>query len=68
MRLFSARRLAGRRVTKRKISAVCRVCYNEFRGRLGSNRCPRCRKEDERHKVQREKLKKNLPFYLKTWS
>ncbi len=54
------------RLTKKKITTVCRDCDNEFRGRLGSNRCPRCRKEDEQHKAQREMLKKNLPFYLKT--
>ena len=63
MRPSSARRLDERRATKKTITTVCRVCYNEFRGRLGSNSCPLCRKEDERRKAQREMLKKNLPFY-----
>ena len=51
---------------KKAVQAVCRVCGNDFRGQAGSYRCPRCKEEDQRYKLHREKLKKSLPFYLKT--
>jgi Zn finger protein HypA/HybF involved in hydrogenase expression len=55
-----------RQMTRKTIQAVCRICRNDFRGQAGSYRCPRCKQEDQRYKAQREKLKKRLPFYLKT--
>jgi rubrerythrin len=55
-----------RQNTKKAVQAVCRVCGNDFRGQAGSYRCPRCKEEDQRYKAHREKLKKSLPFYLKT--
>jgi rubrerythrin len=55
-----------RQMTKKTIRAVCRICNNDFRGQAGSYRCPRCKQEDQRYKAHREKLKKRLPFYLKT--
>jgi rubrerythrin len=51
---------------KKTVQAVCRVCGNDFRAQAGSYRCPRCKEEDRRYKAHREKLKKSLPFYLKT--
>ncbi len=50
---------------KKTVQAVCRICGNSFRGQAGSYRCPRCKKEDQRYKAQRKKLRRNLPFYLK---
>ena len=55
-----------RQITRKTIQAVCRICGNAFRGQAGTYRCPRCKEEDQRHKSHREKLKKSLPFYLKT--
>ena len=34
-------------------------------GQAGSYRCPRCKKEDQKYKAQRKKLRRSLPFYLK---
>lgn len=45
---------------------VCRDCGNQFRGQTGSYRCPECRKKEIRYKQQREKMRRSLPFYLKT--
>lgn len=52
-------------MSKKEVLSVCRICGNDFRGQSGSYRCPRCKKEDQRYKAQREKLRKRLPFYLK---
>jgi rubrerythrin len=51
---------------KKSIQSVCRVCGNGFRGQAGSYRCPRCKENDERYKLHREKLKKSLSSYLRT--
>ena len=53
-------------MAKKKVQTVCRICGNSYYGQAGSYRCPRCREEDQRYKAHRERLKKNLPFYLKT--
>ena len=53
-------------MTKKTVQTVCRICGNAFRGQAGSYRCPRCKENDQRYKLHREKLKKSLPFYLKT--
>ncbi len=45
---------------------VCRTCGNDFKGRSGAYRCPRCRKKEQQYKAQREKLRRSLPYYLKT--
>jgi rubrerythrin len=55
-----------RQMTKKTALAVCRVCGNDFRAQVGTYRCPRCKEEDQKYKTHREKLKKSLPFYLKT--
>jgi rubrerythrin len=55
-----------RQMTKKTVTTVCRICSNAFRGQAGSYRCPRCKEDDQRYKAHREKLKKSLPFYLKT--
>jgi rubrerythrin len=55
-----------RQTTKKTVQTVCRICGNAFRGQAGSYRCPRCKENDQRYKLHREKLKKSLPFYLKT--
>jgi len=52
-------------MAKKTVQTVCRICGENFRGQTGSYRCPRCKKEDQRYKAHREKLKKSLPFYLK---
>jgi len=53
-------------MAKKTVQTVCRICGNAFRGQAGSYRCTRCKQEDARYKAHREKLKKSLPFYLKT--
>ncbi len=53
-------------MSKKSIMNVCRTCGKDFHGEPGSLRCPRCKKEDERYKAQREKLRRGLPYYLKT--
>ena len=53
-------------MTKKTVKSVCRVCGNDFRGQAGTYRCARCKEDDQRYKAHREKLKKSLPFYLKT--
>lgn len=45
---------------------VCRDCGSQFRGQTGSYRCPDCRKKEIQYKQQREKMRRSLPFYLKT--
>jgi rubrerythrin len=51
---------------KKITSNVCRYCGNVFRGHSGSYRCPSCKKKEEQYKAQREKMRRALPFYLKT--
>jgi rubrerythrin len=51
---------------KKIVSTVCRDCGHQFRGRAGSYRCPSCRRKEARYKAQREKMRRGLPFYLKT--
>lgn len=55
-----------RQTTKKTVQAACRVCGNDFRGQAGSYRCLRCKENDQRYKLHREKLKKSLPFHLIT--
>jgi rubrerythrin len=55
-----------RQMTKKTVQTVCRICGNAFRAQAGSYRCTRCKENDQRYKLHREKLKKSLPFYLKT--
>jgi Zn finger protein HypA/HybF involved in hydrogenase expression len=55
-----------RQMRKKTVQAVCRVSGNDFRGQAGIYRCPRCKQGDQGYKAHREKLKKRLPFYLKT--
>lgn len=50
---------------KKIVNAVCRDCGHEFRGTVGSYRCPSCKKKEARYKAQREKMRRSLPFYLK---
>lgn len=50
---------------KKEVSIVCRDCGTQFRGSSGSYRCPSCKKKAARYKQQREKMLRNLPFYLK---
>jgi len=58
--------LKGRDIVKKVVSNVCRDCSNEFRGPSGSYRCPECRKKEAQYKEQRERMRRSLPFYLKT--
>jgi rubrerythrin len=51
---------------KKQVVSVCRDCGQEFRGRSGSSRCPNCRKKEAQYRAQREKMRRSLPFYLKT--
>ena len=44
----------------------CRDCGQEFRGPSGSYRCPECRKKEARYKEMRLKMRRSLPYYLKT--
>jgi len=55
-----------RDMTKKEVLTVCRICGNGFRGQSGSYRCPRCKEQDRKYKAQREKLRRSLPYYLKT--
>jgi len=50
---------------KKMVLNVCRICGKDFQGEPSSYRCARCKKEDERYKAQREKLRRSLPYYLK---
>jgi tRNA(Ile2) C34 agmatinyltransferase TiaS len=60
-------RSRGAATRMKKVSSnVCRDCGREFRGRTGSYRCPECRKKEARYKEMREKMRRSLPFYLKT--
>ncbi|MDH4071306.1 MAG: hypothetical protein OEV30_12895 [Ignavibacteria bacterium] len=53
---------------KKIVVNVCRDCGNSFRGHSGSYRCPECRKKEEQYKAQREKMRRALPYYLRTGS
>jgi len=53
-------------MNKKLVTNICRICGRDFHGQPSSYRCPRCKKEDERYKAQREKLRRSLPYYLKT--
>jgi ribosomal protein L40E len=51
---------------KKEVLNVCRYCGSGFQGPSGAYRCPRCKKKELQYKAQREKLRKSLPYYLKT--
>jgi Zn finger protein HypA/HybF involved in hydrogenase expression len=51
---------------KKEVLNVCRYCANSFQGPSGSYRCPKCKKKELQYKAQREKVRKSLPYYLKT--
>jgi rubrerythrin len=51
---------------KKVILNVCRFCGSDFQGQSGAYRCPRCKKKEEQYRAQREKLRRSLPYYLKT--
>jgi tRNA(Ile2) C34 agmatinyltransferase TiaS len=55
-----------RDMAKKEVLTVCRICGSGFRGQSGSYRCPRCKEQDRKYKAQREKLRRSLPYYLKT--
>ncbi|MCZ6776320.1 MAG: hypothetical protein O7D34_07685 [Ignavibacteria bacterium] len=63
---ISAKHLKGRDRLKKHASNLCRDCGRAFRGQTGSYRCPNCKKKEARYKEQREKMRRRLPFYLKT--
>jgi Zn finger protein HypA/HybF involved in hydrogenase expression len=52
-------------IKKKTVTNICRICGKDFHGEPSSYRCPNCKKEDERYKAQREKLRRSLPYYLK---
>jgi rubrerythrin len=58
----------GPTTVKKIVVNVCRDCGNSFRGHSGSYRCPECRKKEEQYKAQREKMRRALPYYLRTGS
>lgn len=53
-------------VTKKQTTNTCRDCGQTFRGHTGAYRCPECRKKQQKYKEMREKMRRSLPYYLKT--
>lgn len=51
---------------KKRGSTICRDCGNEFRGQVGAYRCPSCKKKEMAYRAKRERMRQQLPFYLKT--
>lgn len=51
---------------KKTVSNVCRMCGKDFQGSSSLRHCPNCRKKETRYRAQREKMRRNLPYYLKT--
>jgi len=45
---------------------ICRQCGRDFPGNPSMRRCPTCRKKEAQYRAQRERMKRNLPYYLKT--
>jgi rubrerythrin len=53
-------------MTKKTSYTICRQCGRDFPGNPSMRRCPSCRKKEAQYRAQREKMKRNLPYYLKT--
>jgi Zn finger protein HypA/HybF involved in hydrogenase expression len=51
---------------KKQTTNTCRDCGQSFRGHTGAYRCPECRKKQQKYKEMREKMRRSLPYYLKT--
>ncbi len=51
---------------KKQTTNTCRDCGQSFRGHTGAYRCPNCRKKQQKYKEMREKMRRSLPYYLKT--
>lgn len=49
------------KVTGKKVSKVCAVCYNEFMTRMRTKRCPACRKKKFPGKLNFVTTKVTLP-------
>ena len=45
---------------------ICRECGMLREVNWNSTKCPRCTKETRRIRLERERMKRALPFYLKT--
>jgi len=53
-------------VSKKTSYTICRQCGRDFPGNPSMRRCPVCRKKESQYRAQREKMKRSLPYYLKT--
>jgi rubrerythrin len=51
---------------KKIVYTICRQCGRDFPGNPSMRRCPTCRKKEALYRAQREKMKRSLPYYLKT--
>ena len=51
---------------KKTVSNICRQCGKDFQGSSSLRYCPTCRKKEARYRAQREKMRRSLPYYLKT--
>ena len=51
---------------KKTVYNVCRQCGKDFQGTSSLRHCPNCRKKELQYKALREKMRRSLPYYLKT--
>jgi rubrerythrin len=59
-------RVCVKLVMKKIVYTICRQCGRDFPGNPSMRRCPTCRKKEALYRAQREKMKRSLPYYLKT--